>query len=61
MSDIAEEMLDHAFRVGAVDPVVTSYRANPELLALLLATPGDHGAHDFSIWAAPVIRTWPSR
>ena len=32
-------MLDHAYDVGAVDPVVTSYRANPEVLSLLLATP----------------------
>jgi DNA-binding NarL/FixJ family response regulator len=38
MTDVAEHMLDHAYRVGAVDPVVTAYRANSDLLSLLLAT-----------------------
>jgi ATP/maltotriose-dependent transcriptional regulator MalT len=39
MSDCVENMFDHAYRVGAVDPVVTAYRANADLLSLLLATP----------------------
>ena len=39
MTDIAQEMLEHGYRVGAVDPVVTAYRANSDLLSLLLATP----------------------
>jgi DNA-binding CsgD family transcriptional regulator len=40
MSELAQEMIDYAYEVGAVDPVVTAYRANTDLLSLLLATPG---------------------
>jgi DNA-binding CsgD family transcriptional regulator len=39
MVDLAEAMLDHAWDVGAVDPVVASYRGNPALLSLLLTAP----------------------
>ena len=39
MSDLAEEMIDHAYKVGAVDPVVTAYRANTRSAFPLLATP----------------------
>jgi DNA-binding CsgD family transcriptional regulator len=33
---LAEEMLEHAWDVGAVDLVVGTYRGNPELIAVLL-------------------------
>jgi DNA-binding CsgD family transcriptional regulator len=39
MSDLAESMIGHAYEAGAVDPVVTTYRANPDVLSVLLATP----------------------
>ena len=35
----AEELVSLAFEAGAVDPLVCSYRANTDLLAVLLATP----------------------
>jgi DNA-binding NarL/FixJ family response regulator len=37
MIEVVEQMLDHAYEVGAVDLVVTAYRANPELLSMMLA------------------------
>jgi DNA-binding CsgD family transcriptional regulator len=39
VTQLADEMLDFGYSAGALDPIVTAYRGNPELLSLLLATP----------------------
>jgi DNA-binding CsgD family transcriptional regulator len=38
LMDVCEALVEHAFEAGAVDISVTAYRANPELLAALLAS-----------------------
>ena len=39
LTDRAAALLTLAYEVGAVDPVVTAYRGNPDLLAVMLETP----------------------